>query len=180
MRKFEIYIVLSVVLVTSLISTTFAEKEFTEYESDLLGIQLSFPQDWEKIMNEETLDWSDEKSDRISFNFDENTFVVLVKDSDKETLQEIIQDSVDSSHRMSSYSESEMNLIDLTDTTLSGERAKKTIFEQTIFGKSSKVLQVKSLVDGKEYTITYRSNIDKFDEHLSNVEKIIDSIKILN
>ena len=72
----------------------------------------------------------------------------------------------------------EYDIIEVVPTTLDNHNATKLRFDnQYSVGKNS-ILQIVSLVDGKEYLITYRTDSDSFSKYLPTIENMIKSIKI--
>ena len=46
--------------------------------------------------------------------------------------------------------------------------------------KKEKVIQIVSLINGKNYSIVYKISEEMFDKYLPTIEKIIDSIQVIN
>jgi len=71
---------------------------------------------------------------------------------------------------------------DLNKYTIDGNPSSyhivKYIYEDN--GLEGKIMEIFSLIDKSLFTLTYQSTIENFDKDLPVVEKIIDSIKIIN
>lgn len=107
-----------------------------------------------------------------------------LEDSDKLT-NEIILDEAESFGRSTSSSgykvyevlEKKLNKYTIDTNPSSFHIVKYTYKDKELEGK---LMEIFSIINKKLFTLTYQSTIENFDKDLPMVEKIIDSIKIIN
>ena len=120
------------------------------------------------------------KDNRISFDIPNTKggFTVLIEDSDKKNLEELLQEEIQSYSSMEDLG-IKQQILEITDTTLSNEPAKKLIVNSEEFDTNldNKLLRIITLHDNKEYSITYRMEKSSYDNYIPTIEKIIQSVK---
>ena len=62
------YIIIIISLFASISITSVYSQELKEYESELVGIKLQYPEEWEENMQEEKSAYSDDNHRSISFD----------------------------------------------------------------------------------------------------------------
>src|SRR5215204_6618919 len=142
------------------------------------------PHDWmaeKKLSKFHVLDFKLIKNN--PFSFIGISFSSLA-DSDKLT-NEIILDEAENFGRSTSSSGYEIYEVlqkNLNKYNIDTNPSSSHIIKYKYQGKEleGKLMEIFSIIDKKLFTLTYQSTIENFDKDLSMVEKIIDSIKIMN
>ena len=153
------------------------QEEFKEYESDLLGIKLSFPAEWEDVMTEETLDTFNDGDESYRISFDvpftkDGTVTILVKESEVDSLSKLKTKQISSATMFG-----DVDIIDIGSTAFADNDGAEILYTRD---NENKIMQVVSLIDDQSYSFVYRTNIDKFDEYLPIAEQILNSIQLIN
>lgn len=169
---------------TALVHVTYthgyAQQPFEEYNSDLLGVSFQYPQGWENVITEEKLT-TDSEGNRISFDLPftkEGVFVILEKETDLDKLSDLEMEELKGLVNLGFSDISDYDIIEIVPTTLDNHNATKLRYDNKYNVQSNSILQIVSLIDGKEYLITYRTDSNSFNKYLPTIEQMIQSIKI--
>jgi hypothetical protein len=155
-------------------------QNFEEYNSDLLDVTLQYPLEWKNVITEEELTLGEE-GNRISFDLPftkEGVFVILEKETEFDKLNEVELENLRQTIDIASSGVGEYDIIEVVPTTLDNHNATKLRFDNQYSVEKNSILQIVSLVDGKEYLITYRTDSGSFNKYLPTIENMIKSIKI--
>ena len=161
-------------------------QELSEYESDLLGIKLQYPKEWEENMNEETSSTSENNHHSLTFNLiGDNILRIYVHDTDPgvKNLNQLMLDQINLLTSTGSFA---VKFIELNqNVTLADLPAIKIVNDQNFqLGNDpnlTTLMQILALSDdgSKTYGVTYRIDKPLFEEYLTEVEKIISSIEFI-
>lgn len=176
-----ISVILALIGLVPVASTlVYAQELFEEYNSDLLEVSFQYPQGWENVITEEKLTTGTE-GNRISFDLPftkEGVFVILEEETELDKLSQLEMEELKGLVNLGFSEISEYDIIEVVPTTLDNHNATKLRYDNKYDVQSNSILQIISLIDGKEYHITYRTDSDSFNKYLPTVEKMIQSIKI--
>jgi hypothetical protein len=163
-------------------------QKLKEYESELLGIKLQHPEEWEENMQEEKSTFSDNNHRSISFNLNaENAVTIYVHDTDPEikSFNHFITDILNGV-TLGGHGPVAIHFIE-TDLnyTLADLPAIKLVYDRNLMLGDNSIdtlmeLQALSEDGSQTYGVTYRTEKPYFEEYLPTVKKIIDSIEITN
>lgn len=182
--KSIISFVLIIIFLTTIVSV-YGQSEFKEYKGSLVEFQ--YPVEWESAMAEGLEikgivieDTHIPKDNRISFEIPntKGAFTILIEDSDKKNLEELLQEVIQSYSGMEDLG-IKQQILEITDTTLSNEPAKKLIVNSQEFDTNldNKQLRIITLHDNKEYSISYLMEKSSYDNYIPTIEKMIQSFK---
>jgi hypothetical protein len=166
------------------IVSVYGQSEFKEYKGSLVEFQ--YPIEWESALKEGLNEYGSyvDKDKRVSFEIPNTNgaFTILIEDTDRKNLEELLQEEIESHSNgdMEEILGTKEHILEITDTTLSNEPAKKVIVNVEELDNSledSKILTILNLHDNKRYSIVYRMDPASFDHYLPTIEKIIQSFK---
>lgn len=171
-------------MITSVISV-YGQSEFKEYKGKFVEFQ--YPVEWESLMKEglETKGVFTEglhipKDNRISFEipYTQGAITILIDDTDKKNLEEILQEEIKSYSGLEDLG-IKQQILEITDTTVSNEPAKKLIVNSEEFDTNldNKILSIITLHNNKKYSITYLMEKYSYENYIPTIEKIIQSVK---
>jgi hypothetical protein len=148
------------------------------YTDSEIGVSLEHPADW-KVVNRTN-----------GFQLIKEKGVVFIEVSRNNTessatqLEQYVKDEI----KMKSSSRKQFDLLNKTQTTISGNLpaynalytfiSTKGLYDLKAKGETYKILRIWTLSQGNAYSIGYVSLEDKYDLYLPTAEKIINSIKI--
>lgn len=74
----------------------------------------------------------------------------------------------------------DFQLVESSDTVLADNRpAKKIIFTATDYGEKKQALQLITKNNDKVYLITYKANVDKYEQYFPTIQKMLNSLVFL-
>ena len=74
----------------------------------------------------------------------------------------------------------DFKLVESSDTVLADNRpAKKIIFTATDYGEKKQALQLITKNNDKVYLITYKANVDKYEQYFPTIQKMLNSLVFL-
>ena len=153
--------------------STFSNKKF----------ELKYPSDWkveEKLSRFHVLDFKLIKDDPFSFI---GISFSSLPNSDKFTNEQILEQSeifgksTSSGYKTYEVLEKNQNKYKIELNPTSMHIVKYKYKENNLEGK---IMEIFSIINENLFTLTYQSTIDNFDKDLSVVDRIIESIRILN
>jgi hypothetical protein len=163
-------------------------QELRQYESELLGIKLQYPEEWEENMQEYKSEHSSDNFRSISFRLveGEGALTIYVHNTKKD-IKNLNQLMLNQLNLLTSTGSFAIKFFELNqNSTLAGLPAVKIVYDQNfMLGNDPKLetlIQTVAVSEDKSktYGVTYRIDKPSFEESLPTVEKIINSIEILN
>jgi len=174
-----------IIMFLTTIGSVYGQSVFKDYKGNLVEFQ--YPIEWESAMTEGLdikgivlEDTHIPKDNRIAFDIPntKGAFTVLIKDSDKKNLEELLQEVIQSYSGTEDLLGIKQQILEITDTTLSNEPAKKLIVNsEESDNKQFRIINIITLHDNKEYSITYLMEAPSYDNYIPTIEKIIQSFK---
>ena len=192
MLKLQLLSFLILLIITGIFSASqnsIYGQELKEHESELVGIKLQYPEEWEENMKEEKSAYSDNNHRSISFKLvggEDGALTVYVHNT-KQDVKNLNQLMLNQLNLLTSTGSFAVKFIELNqNSTLAGLQAVKIVNDQNfMLGNTPKLTTLMQTValseDGSNtYGVTYRMDKPYFEEYLPTVKKIIDSIEIIN
>jgi len=157
-----------------------ADKElvegFTRYINSEKGIAIQYPEEW--MLNEST------PGTLVSF------MSPMEGDADlfQENLNLAVQDMGTESYDLQEFTELSVNqiaeiypdiAISKSAVELDGNEAFEVVYDFEQFNFHFKSMQVYTIVDNKVFIVTFVAENDTYDEYVSLVKKMVDSVEIL-
>jgi hypothetical protein len=182
------YIIIIISLFTSISITSVYSQELKEYQSELIGIKLEYPEEWEENMQEHKSEYSDDNHRSISFGLveGEGALTVYVHNT-KQDIKNLNQLMLNNLNLLTSTGSFAIKFFELNqNSTFAGLPAVKIVNDQNfMLGNDPNLTTLMQTValskDGSNtYGVTYRIDKPYFEEYLPTVEKIIESIEIIN
>jgi hypothetical protein len=147
--------------------------DFLSYENPALGIRLQYPVGWQL------------EEDNDKTRFIQQKDIVSLETDVENNIDSTLSEYVNARIKELSENRQDFKLIESTPTTISGNYPAHKIVDTFLkedgprVGEFYKVLRIWSIKDHKLYTIAYLSEPDKFSAHLPEVEKAIDSFRLV-
>lgn len=147
-------------------STTLSSLKLKSYENDDLGISLKYPSDWtiKKLKK------------GVQFVNQKDANYVELRDHGMATkdLKKSVYDHISSRND----SRTDFKIQNISETKIAGVPSYEVIYTFSGSGDEQieKVLRYYYIVNNKEYTIAYISNIDRYQSYLPTAKAIINSI----
>ena len=179
MRKKTTILLIGVVLLAAVLTagctfnvgnTTPSASPTNTYNSST-GFTINYPTDWGKPQEQQN-------GNVVLFltptnNATENLNIQVINVSANSTLSSLTPGIISGIQNISDFKQ-----IDAGNTTLAGNPAYKIVYTATDNGNSFKVTQIWTVINGKEYFITYKAAPNNYDTYLSAAQQMIDSFQI--
>ena len=153
-----------------------SQDDFKPYENTKLKLSIQYPSSWQK---EERLN-------------DFVTFIAPIVDSSQYkspaglgisslSVSNVALATITNVHLKNMTNNlKDFQLVESSDTVLADNRpAKKIIFTATDYGEEKQALQLITKNNDKVYLITYKANVDKYEQYFPTIQKMLNSLVFL-
>jgi serine/threonine-protein kinase len=153
-----------------------SQDDFKPYENTKLKLSIQYPSSWQK---EERLN-------------DFVTFIAPIVDSSQYkspaglgisslSVSNVSLATITNVHLKNMTNNlKDFQLVESSDTVLADNRpAKKIIFTATDYGEKKQALQLITKNNDKVYLITYKANVDKYEQYFPTIQKMLNSLVFL-
>jgi len=150
---------------------------FLTYHNPLGNINIKYPPNWSSIKSQDpaVLAWFNSPFEDAYDTGVEKVIVGLYSKHELSSLNEWV--TIMKKELPEFYLD--VNIVEVSDVTLSNYPAKKIVYTRSIDGIADKLMTILTIVDKTQYYITYIAQPAKFSTFLPTVEKMIDSFEIL-
>jgi hypothetical protein len=153
-----------------------AQQQFQNYQNPTLGFSIQYPSDWQI---------EEEPGEQVTFVKENDIVESLVDvhslDSPDITLAKYVQDEITNKRE----ERQGFKLVESTPMTISDGKAPahKLVYtflkeDEPRSGETNKIQRIYTIEGDKVYSIAYLAEVDKYDDSLPLVEKMVDSFRI--
>jgi len=135
------------------------------------GFTITYPTDWTKETNQSGA--VDVLFALPTNNATENLNVQVLNVSASDTLSSRTDSILAQVQNISNFTQ-----ISASNTTLAGNPAYKIVYTANIDGNPLKLMQIWTVISGKEYFITYKAAPNNYDTYVSAAQQMIDSFQL--
>jgi len=151
--------------------------DFLTYEDVEKGVRIRYPPDW--TIEERTKGFVEFLSPQENIPYIRENLNIFVKNISfrQMTLDEYTESQLDL------FDQLESTIIESSSTSLGGNPAQKVIYiyEQGFEGETYdlKIMNVWTIKDDNSYFLSYAANLDEDNNHLGNIQAMINSFEII-
>ena len=185
LQLLSVLISLLIIGIFSIPQNSIYGQELKEYGSELVGIKLQYPEEWEENKQEYKSEYSDDNFRSISFELVSDGALTIYIHNTKQDIKNLNQLMLNQLNLLTSTGSFAIKFFELNqNSTFAGLPAVKIVNDQNfMLGNDPKLetlIQIVALSEDKSkiYGVTYRIDKPYFEEYLPTVEKIIESIEI--
>jgi YVTN family beta-propeller protein len=151
---------------------TTATNNSLDYENSIFRIELQYPSDWNKVEGESNVSFSS-PLENDSDSFQEN-LLIEIKPSGNIPLEDLVSLEI-IEYRQNN---SDFKLLDSVRDKIAGKPGYKMVYEYSSGQEFYKVMQVRTVIEGRTYLVKYTAESEKFPDYLPTIQRMINSIYV--